>query len=228
MSVQRGGTGESELAAARERMLTLLRAHVRDERVVAAMASVPREAFVPPDLRVFAYDDRALPIGEGQTISQPLIVGLMLEALRLQPGDRVLDVGTGSGYQAAVLSRLVREVISVERVASLAERARETLAALGIDNVRVYRAGDGLGRPEDVPYDAIVVAAAAPHVPRSLIDQLGEGGRMVLPVGERTQQQLVRVTRTEHGVQLERLGACAFVPLIAEEAWPADNVLREG
>jgi len=226
MTSPRGGIENGHLAAERERMLALLRAHIRDERVVTAMALVPREVFVPADLRAYAYDDRALPIGEGQTISQPLIVGLMLDALQLQPDDRVLDVGTGSGYQAAVLSRLVHEVISVERIPALADRARQTLASLGFGNVHVHHAGDALGWPEDAPYDAIVVAASAPHVPRSLIDQLGEGGRMVLPVGERTQQQLVRVTRTAHGVTLERLGACAFVPLIAEEAWPADRMLR--
>lgn len=214
------GCDRDDLAAGRERMLELLRQHVRDGRVIDAMASVPRERFVPDELRRSAYDDRALPIGEGQTISQPLMVAMMLDALALTAEDRVLDIGTGSGYQAAVLSRLVREVVTVERIAALLERAVDKLAALGCANVHGYVAGAALGRPEDAPYDAIVVAAGAPHVPRVLIEQLAAGGRLVLPVGSLRSQELVRVTKTSHGVQMERLGACAFVPLIGSEAWP--------
>jgi protein-L-isoaspartate(D-aspartate) O-methyltransferase len=214
------GRERDDLAAERERMLGLLRQHVRDERVIGAMASVPRERFVPDELRRSAYDDRALPIGEGQTISQPLMVAMMLDALGLKAEDRVLDIGTGSGYQAAVLSRLAREVVTVERIDALLRRAMDKLAELGCANVRGYLAGDVLGRPEDAPYDAIVVAAGAPHVPRVLIEQLASGGRLVLPVGSLRSQELVRVTTTSHGVQLERLGACAFVPLIGVEAWP--------
>jgi protein-L-isoaspartate(D-aspartate) O-methyltransferase len=196
---------------------------VHDRRVIDAMAAVPRERFVPPDLRALAYDDRALPIGEGQTISQPLIVALMMEALALKPGDRVLEVGTGSGYQAAVLSRLAREVVTVERIDALLRRAVAVLDELGCANVRAYLAGDALGRPEDAPYDAIVVAAGAPHVPRTLVDQLAPAGRLVLPIGTLRSQELVRVTNTSHGTQLERLGPCAFVPLIAREAWREED-----
>ncbi len=207
-------------ASRREAMLRLLRREVRDERVLAAMAAVPREEFVPPHLRAYAYDDRALPIGEGQTISQPLIVALMLQALEVGAGDRVLDVGTGSGYQAAVLSALAREVVTVERIEGLLGRARAVLTRLHCANVTMHVAGDVLGWPERAPYDAIVVAAAAPHVPRALVDQLAEGGRMVLPIGGRREQQLVRARRTPHGSDLARLGGCAFVPLIARDAWP--------
>jgi len=207
----------------RDEMMRLLARHIRDARVLDAMRSVPREAFVPESLHRFVYADRALPIGEGQTISQPLIVAMMAEALMLRPDDRVLEVGTGSGYQAAVLARLGREVITVERIPALVERSRAVLTRLGCDTVRVYQAGDAFGRPEDAPYDAIVVAAAAPHVPRVLIDQLVDGGRLVVPVGGRTEQQLVRARKTAHGVELARLGACAFVPLIGRGAWRDEN-----
>jgi protein-L-isoaspartate(D-aspartate) O-methyltransferase len=207
----------------REAMLRLLSRYIRDERVLAAIRDVPREEFVPEPMRRYAYDDRALPIGEGQTISQPLIVAMMVEALELRAQDRVLDVGTGSGYQAAVLARLSGEVITVERIAALTERARATLAQLRIENVHVFDAGDTLGRPEDAPYDAIVVAAGAPHVPRALVEQLAEGGRLVVPVGSRREQQLVRARNTPHGIELARLGACAFVPLIGKGAWRDDG-----
>lgn len=210
---------DPDLAPPRERMLDLLRRHVSDQRVIDAMAAVPRERFVLSHLRWRAYDDSALPISEGQSISQPLIVALMTEALALRPGDRVLEVGTGSGYQAAVLSRLAREVITVERLPALAERARAALDALGCENVRVCMAGTALGRFEDAPYDAILVAAGAPHVPRALIDQLADGGRLVLPVGSLRSQELVRVTKTAHGIDLARLGPCAFVPLVGNDAW---------
>ncbi|HZP55952.1 MAG TPA: protein-L-isoaspartate(D-aspartate) O-methyltransferase [Dehalococcoidia bacterium] len=210
--------------AARARLVDDLRREVHDERVLAAIGDVRREDFVPDDLRRFAYEDRALPIGEGQTISQPLIVALMTEAIEPQPGDRVLELGTGSGYQAAVLSRLVREVITVERVEALLERARVALSRAGCDNVRAFEAGETLGRPEDAPYDAIIVTAAAPHVPQALLAQLAPGGRMVLPVGDRRAQELVRVRKDARGgIVLERLGACAFVPLIGAEAFAAGD-----
>lgn len=211
-----------EHAPARERMLALLARHVRDERVLAAMAAVPRERFVPPAYAGHAYDDRALPIGEGQTISQPLIVALMTEALDPRLDDHVLDVGGGSGYQAAVLSRLVRDVVSVERLPALQAAADTALRGLGYGNIRTHIAGDTLGWPQDAPYDGIVVGAGAPHVPRGLIDQLTPAGRLIIPVGDRTEQQLVRATRTAHGVTLERLGPCAFVPLVGLQAWPED------
>ncbi len=211
---------EASLTAARDRMLALLRARVHDERVVGAMAAVRRERFVPDDLRSRAYDDNPLPIGEGQTISQPLIVALMLEVLALQPNERLLEVGTGSGYQAAVASMLVREVITVERLPSLLERARETLAAAGYAKVHVCGAGDLLGAADRGPYDAIIVAASAPHVPRALLDQLDEGGRLIIPVGGLRMQEVVCATKTVCGVALARYGPCGFVPLIGRDAWP--------
>ncbi len=212
-----------EFVGPRHRMLRLIRENVRDQRVIDAMAAVPRERFVPRDLRSSAYDDRPLPIGEGQTISQPLIVAMMVEALLLDPADRVLDVGTGSGYQAAVLSRLAREVVTVERIDALLRRAIVVLSETGCSNVHAYLATAVLGRADNAPYDAIVVAAGAPHVPRALVDQLADGGRLVLPVGSLRMQELVRVTKTSHGVQLERLGPCAFVPLISSDAWHEDD-----
>ena len=213
-------SADPSFAPARDRMLALLRSRVRDERVIAAMAAVPRERFVPDDLRSRAYDDRPLPIGEGQTISQPLIVALMLEALALQPNERLLDVGTGSGYQAAVASLLVREVITVERLPHLLERARDVLATLDYANVCTGDAGELLGAADRAPYDAIVVAAGAPHLPRVLIDQLADGGRLVMPVGDLRKQELVCATKTTRGVALARHGPCGFVPLIGRDAWP--------
>jgi protein-L-isoaspartate(D-aspartate) O-methyltransferase len=210
--------------SARDRMLALLHSRVHDERVIAAMASVPRERFVPDHLRLHAYDDSALPIGDGQTISQPLIVALMTEALALGPGDRVLEVGTGSGYQAAVLSSLAAEVVSVERLPQLRERAQRLLAALAYSNVAVYAAGEALGLAARGPYDAVVVTAAAPHVPRALLDQLKPGGRLVVPVGDLRGQDLVRAVASAHGVELTRLGACGFVPLIGRGGWPQTSV----
>ncbi len=210
-------------------MVRAMRREIRDERVLQAFASVPRERFVPPELQRFAYDDRPLPIGEGQTISQPLMVAIMTQALRLKGDEKVLEVGTGSGYQAALLSQLAREVIGVERVPELASTAARRLEALGYTNVRVHLVGEELGRPEDAPYDAIVVTAGAPEIPQSLIDQLAMRGRMVLPVGGRRSQQLVRVTKTDAGVTLERLGECRFVPLIGgKEGWPEWELSQNG
>jgi protein-L-isoaspartate(D-aspartate) O-methyltransferase len=211
--------GASVLAASRQRMLDLLRRHVRDERVIDAMAAIPRERFVPPHMAQRAYDDSALAIGAGQTISQPLIVGLMLDALQLSSNDHVLEVGTGSGYAAAVLSRLARDVVTVERITDLGARAGAALAALRIENVRTIFPAKHLGYKEDAPYDAVLISAGAPHIPRSLLDQLAEGGRLIVPIGPRQAQQLVRAIKTPTGVTLERLGPCAFVPLIDEEAW---------
>jgi len=210
---------ERQLQFQRARLIESLRRELRDERVVDAIAAVPRQAFVPEHLRGQAYDDRALPIGEGQTISQPLMVGLMIQALDVRPSDRALEVGTGSGYAAAVLSRLVSEVVTVERNETLLNDARARLEGLGFTNVRAYVAGDVLGRPEDAPYDVILVSAGAPHVPRLLLEQLGTDGRLVIPVGSPRAQELVTARNTAHGVELRRHGPCAFVPLIGEEAW---------
>ncbi len=187
------------------------------------MGSVPRELFVPEFAREAAYEDRALSIGLGQTISQPYIVALMTEALELQGHEKVLEVGTGSGYQAAILSRLCRLVVSVERFEALASNARELLVKLGYTNVTVRVAGTTLGWPEDAPYDAIVVTAAAPVIPPDLLVQLAVGGRMVIPVGSRFEQQLRKVVKTQTGLHYEDLGGCRFVPLIGKGAWQEDR-----
>jgi protein-L-isoaspartate(D-aspartate) O-methyltransferase len=212
-----------DLAPARMRMveLQLEGRGIADPRVLDAMRAVPRERFLPERLAEFAYDDRPLPIGENQTISQPYIVALMAEAAQLAPGDRALEIGTGLGYAAAVFSRIAREVFTVERRAALAEAARERLAELGFENVRVMH-GDGTkGWPEFAPYDAIIVAASGPEIPRSLRDQLRIGGRLVIPVGDETQfQELKRITRTGPATFEEtNLGPVAFVPLIGAEGW---------
>ena len=187
---------------------------VRSPRVLAAMEAVPRHLFVPPELVERAYDDEALPTGEGQTISQPYVVGAMLEALSLEGNERVLEVGAGTGYLAAVLSLLAREVIAMEAIPALAESARERLARLGYANVRVC-AGDGcLGFPEAAPFEGILVSAAAPAVPQTLVDQLAEGGRLVIPVGLSGYQQLLRIAKANGRTSQQELFACRFVPLV--------------
>lgn len=208
-------------AASRKAMVAFLRLRISDERVLAAFGSVQRERFVPPELRHRAYDDTPLPIGRGQTISQPLVVAIMLELLALKGGEKVLDVGAGSGYQAALLSHLAREVISVERVPELASRADALIQDLGYENVRVSLAGEDLGDPAGAPYDAIVAAAAAPAVPEALVGQLAQGGRLVLPVGVRSAQNLILVRKTADGIVQEDKGPCRFVPLIGEGAFAA-------
>ena len=189
---------------------------VADERVLGAMERVPRERFVPDGERSFAYADAALPIGEGQTISQPFMVAVICEALALEGGERVLDVGTGSGYQAAVLAELAAEVHTIERVPALAERARAALDAAGYGRVQVH-VGDGtLGLEEHAPFGAVAVAAAAPDVPQALYDQLEPGGRLVVPVGGRSGQELEIVTRGAAGPVVRRSVPCRFVPLVGE------------
>ncbi|MFO0685365.1 MAG: protein-L-isoaspartate(D-aspartate) O-methyltransferase [Sandaracinus sp.] len=194
---------------------------VRDPRVLGAFLSVPRERFVPDELLADAYDDSPLPIGEGQTISQPYVVAAMTEALGLRGHERVLEVGTGSGYAAAILARVAREVVTIERHASLAGVAEARLRAIGLTNVTV-RTGDGtLGAPDRAPFDAIIVAAGGPSVPPTLLAQLAEGGRLVMPVGPTLEeQQLVRVTRRGQRTFDESLGEVRFVPLVGEEGWP--------
>jgi protein-L-isoaspartate(D-aspartate) O-methyltransferase len=190
-----------------------------DERVLAAMERVPRELFVPPELRDRAYEDAALPIGGGQTISQPYMVARICEALALTGGERVLDVGTGSGYQAAVLAELAAEVDTIERIPELAASARESLAAAGYERVRVH-VGDGTrGLPERAPFEAIAVAAAAPDLPRSLYDQLAPRGRLVVPVGERRVQRLELVVHSPEGPAVVKSVPCRFVPLVGEEGF---------
>jgi protein-L-isoaspartate(D-aspartate) O-methyltransferase len=189
---------------------------IADARVLAAMAHVPRELFVPPQLRNRAYDDAALPIGEGQTISQPYMVARICAELGLKGDERVLDVGTGSGYQAAVLAELAREVHSIERIPALAERARAALDTAGYgDRVHVH-VGDGtLGLPAHAPFGGIAVAAAAPDVPEALVEQLEVGGRLVVPVGGRWEQLLEVVDRTPSGRTVTRTVPCRFVPLVS-------------
>lgn len=213
----------------REAMVThqLMRRGVRDERVLKAMREVPRHLFVPPPYRARAYDDMPLPIGYDQTISQPLMVGLMTEALQLHGDERVLEIGTGSGYQAAILARLARVVFTVERIPELADAARATLALLGITRVHVL-VGDGTrGLPEHGPYDAIVVAAGAPKVPETLTAQLKVNGRLVIPTGDRVEQTLRRITRSHGDFHTEFLGGCKFVPLIGEQGWPTEDAEGE-
>jgi protein-L-isoaspartate(D-aspartate) O-methyltransferase len=197
---------------------------IRDPRVLEALGSVRREEFVTAHRRAAAYDDRALPIEAGQTISQPYVVALMTEALELAAGERVLEVGTGSGYQAAVLRCLGVEVVTIERIASLADSARDRLARLGYDGIEVV-VGDGtLGWPALGPYDAIVVTAGGPEVPPALLEQLAPGGRLVMPVGGRGGQRLVRVRRGPDGtLAREDLGWVAFVPLVGEQGWPTER-----
>ena len=194
---------------------------VRSPAVLDAMRSVPREAFVPADIQELAYDDTPLPIGSQQTISQPYVVALMLDALALEGTERVLDIGTGSGYAAALLGRLAAEVVSIERVEELVASARTTLDKLGCENVEVVHGDGSKGWPDRAPYDAIVVAASGPDVPESLKLQLSVGGRLVMPIGAGPDvQRLVRVTRrTEDRYDLEDLTSVRFVPLLGEEAW---------
>jgi protein-L-isoaspartate(D-aspartate) O-methyltransferase len=198
----------------------LRRRGIRDERVLEAMATTPRERFVPGVPTSLAYDDRALPIDAGQTISQPYMVARMTELLRVQPGDRVLEIGTGSGYQAAVLARLGARVTSIERLPDLAESARAALREVGVDDVDV-RVGDGsMGEPEGAPWDGIVVTAAAPSIPDALREQLAVGARLVIPVGPRDQQDLVVVERRSRNDWQEWSdGAVVFVPLVGEGGW---------
>jgi protein-L-isoaspartate(D-aspartate) O-methyltransferase len=195
---------------------------IADARVLEAFRSVPREAFVPDDLAEFAYEDAPLPIGSGQTISQPYIVAVTIEALGLRGDERVLEIGTGSGYAAAVMSQLAGEVFTVERLEGLCDSARERLARLGHANVQVLCSDGTLGWPEHAPYDAIAVAAGGPDVPKALLDQLAPGGRLVMPVGpDETSQVLVRVTKeSDARLRTESLGAVRFVPLIGEQGWP--------
>lgn len=199
----------------------LRRRGIADERVLDAIARVPRELFVPAELRRRAYDDSALPIGHHQTISQPYVVATICAALELEGPERVLDVGTGSGYQAAVLAELAAEVVTIERVPELAEQARATLADAGYGRVEV-RFGDGtLGVPERAPFDGIAVAAAAPAVPEALYEQLAPGGRIVVPVGTPYDQWLEVVVRGPRGPERRRSIPCRFVPLLGAEGFDA-------
>ena len=217
-------THDPAAAAARMVQTQLHRRGIVDQRVLEAMTSVPRHHFVPEVDIEAAYSDRALPTAEGQTISQPYIVAKMTEMLQPQPDSRVLEVGTGSGYQTAVLALLAKEIVTIERFAGLAERAREAIASLGLAGKITFVVGDGtLGHPPKAPYDGILVTAAAPTVPAALRDQLAEGGRLVLPLGEREGQHLYVIRREgEHFTQTQDL-SCRFVPLVGEQGWDHDH-----
>jgi len=208
-----------DLERARQSLLNSLDHEIADNRVVEAMRRVPREAFVPQEQYHAAYDDRPLSIGFGQTISQPFIVALMVQALGLRGDKKVLELGTGSGYEAAILAELAQKVVTVECIPELAESARQVLDKLGYSNIEVHAAGKILGWPEGAPYDAIIVSAGAPTVPQVLLEQLTWNGRLVIPVGSRWQQELLRVTKLRKGNEIENLGGCYFVPLIGEGAW---------
>lgn len=208
-----------DLKQARENLLKSLELEIADKRVVEAMRRVPREVFVPAELRHAAYDDRPLSIGFGQTISQPFIVALMVQALELNGDEKVLELGTGSGYEAAILAELARKVVTVECIPELAESAKRVLDKLGYSNIEVHVAGKTLGWPQEAPYDAIIVSAGAPSVPQVLLDQLTWGGRLVIPVGSRWEQDLLKITKLRNGNRVENLGGCYFVPLIGEGAW---------
>jgi len=212
---------KAELAQQRAEMVDaqLRRRGIHDERVLRAMEIVPRHEFVPWQLQREAYHDSPVPIGEGQTISQPYIVAHMLEALRLSPGDRVLEVGTGTGYEAAVISRIVQEVYTIERFASLAESAKKIFDRLGYTNIHVVIGDGSRGYAHAAPYDAIIVAAAAPRVPDALVKQLKDGGRAIVPVGEADLQQLSLVSKNDGAIQRKTLDACRFVPLVGEEGY---------
>jgi len=190
-----------------------------DHRVLKAMAKIPRQSFVPADYQSFAYEDRPLPIGEGQTISQPYMVAIMTQSLEMKGDERILEVGTGSGYQTAILAELCRLVFTVERIPALIQKARVTLQELGYRNI-LFLDGDGTkGWPKKAPFDGIIVTAGAPEIPETLLSQLAEGGRLVIPVGPRYTQTLYKVTRKGDHFKKEEITGCVFVPLLGDYGW---------
>lgn len=219
---------DRDLELERAKLFHNLRQRINDERVLTAMENVPREVFVPSASRNVAYEDVPLPIAMGQTISQPYIVGLMTEALELAGWERVLEVGTGCGYQAAILANLAQWVVSVERHQRLIDIASGNLGKLGYRNVEIHLAGETLGWKTGAPYDGIIVTAGAPKVPQELTDQLSNGGRLVIPVGSRYEQQLLKFTKRNGDIAQQNLGGCRFVPLIAEEAWDESEQQSRG
>ena len=192
---------------------------ITDKRVLATMARVPRECFLPQEQQNLAYEDSPLPIGLGQTISQPFIIALMTQELELTGTEKVLELGTGSGYQTAILAELSQLVISTERLPALADRAKQVLKSLGYTNIMVHLAQETLGWQDEAPYDAIIVSAGAPKVPEDLLAQLAIGGRLVIPVGSRYMQELYKITIHEKKNKVENLGGCRFVSLIGKGAW---------
>ena len=197
----------------------LRRRGIRDEGVLSAMAKVPRHLFVPPGSQSESYEDRPLPIGDGQTISQPYMVAIMTQSLELEGGEKILEIGTGSGYQTAILAELARMVFTMERLFSLIQNSEKRLRNLGYENI-YCRLGDGSqGWPEEAPFDGIIVTAGAPEVPEALKSQLSEGGRMVIPVGSRYSQTLMMITKTKDRFEEEEITGCVFVPLVGDSAW---------
>ena len=208
-----------DFEAARARLIEHLSAEIKDKRVLAVMAHIPRERFVPPESRHLAYEDIPLPIGLEQTISQPFIIALMTEALELTGSEKVLEIGTGSGYQAALLAELAGLVITVERLAPLAKAAKCVLKSLGYSNIEIHLAEETMGWLGGAPYDAIMVTAGAPRVPPDLLAQLAIGGRMIIPTGSRYLQELCKITKHKKKNKVQNLGGCRFVSLIGKNAW---------
>ncbi|MFB3887170.1 MAG: protein-L-isoaspartate(D-aspartate) O-methyltransferase [Thermodesulfobacteriota bacterium] len=213
-----------DLPKARLRMVEeqIISRGIRDPRVITAMKKVPRHLFVEEALQSQAYTDHPLPIGEKQTISQPYMVALMTETLQLKEKDKVLEIGAGSGYQSAILAEVAEKVFSIERIRSLAIRARQLLYELGYFNVEIKISDGTHGWMEEAPFDAILVAAGAPDVPQPLLDQLAVDGRLVIPVGDAYAQDLIRVTKTKEGIRKEDLGGCRFVKLIGKYGWESE------
>ena len=205
--------------AARARLIKKIGSEIKDKRVLEVMSRIPRELFVPEGVRHQAYEDKPLPIGYEQTISQPYIIALMTEALEIQGTEKVLELGTGSGYQTAILAELAAKVISIERVPELVGSARAVLDNLGYRNIHIHIAEENLGRKQDAPYDAIMVTAGAPSVPDDLVDQMVVGGRMIIPVGTKYMQELCKVTKHADKTTVQNLGGCRFVSLIGKDAW---------
>jgi protein-L-isoaspartate(D-aspartate) O-methyltransferase len=210
-----------ELATLRQAMVETQLRHrgIGDKRVLQVMAEIPRHDFVAPSFLFEAYEDHPLPIGEGQTISQPYMVAIMTEALELEPPNKVLEIGTGSGYQTAILARLAAQVYTIEKFPSLAAAAEERLRGMGFLNIS-FHTGDGSGGwPQHAPYDAILVTAGAPYVPGALVEQLAEGGRLVIPVGDTNQQELLQVIRRGSEHEIRSINYCRFVPLTGKYGW---------
>jgi len=212
-----------DFEAARAKLIEHLSTEVKNQRVLVAMAHIPREYFVPSQSRHLAYEDRPLPIGLDQAISQPLIIALMTEALELTGSEKMLEVGTGSGYQAAILAELARLVITVERLPALAKAANRVLDSLGYTNIVVHLAEETLGYQSESPYDAIIVTAGAPKVPVDLLAQLAIGGRLVIPIGSRDLQVLYKITKRKKKNIVQNLGGCRFVSLIGKDAWEEEK-----
>ena len=217
-----------DLETSRQALIaTLKRDGIHSQAVLEAIAETPRERFMPETVRNKAYENTALPIGDGQTISQPYIVALMTQALELTGREKVLEIGTGSGYQAAILAQLCREVVTIERIANLSRHAQVVLDSLGYDNIDYHVADGTLGYPDAAPYDGILVTATAPKLPQALCEQLTLGGRMVIPIGEAKVQELKLITRGTDGLRVENLCNVRFVPLIGEQGWRDGESPRE-